>query len=128
VKGINPDLIVNNNTARDDWISYIQRSTGLTIVQTGYLASGTTVTDTPNNVNYCNFIVVQNRFNDPTTGSTTVQPFGGTSTLNNALETALRNLSLTGARLINLSKQSQLTFRVITRDMDSATRIRPNNT
>lgn len=128
VKGINAELITNNNTARDDWINYIQRSTGLTIVQTGYLASGTTVTDTPNNVNYCNFIVVQNRFNDPTTGSTTVQPFGGTTALNNNLESVLCGLSLTGARLINLSKQSQLTFRIITRDMDSATRIRPNNT
>lgn len=128
IKGINTNLITNNNTARDDWLNYIQQSTGLTIVQTGFLASGVTVTDTPNNVNYCNFIVVQNRFNDPTTGSTTVQPFGGTAALNNSLETAIRNLSLTGARLINLSKQSQLTFRVITRDMDSATRIRANNT
>jgi hypothetical protein len=128
IKGINTNLITNNNTARDDWINYIQQSTGLTIVQTGFLASGVTVTDTPNNVNYCNFIVVQNRFNDPTTGSTTVQPFGGTAALNNSLETAIRNLSLTGARLINLSKQSQITFRVITRDMDSATRIRANNT
>lgn len=128
VKGINPDFIINNNTARDDWINYIQKSTGLTIVQTGFLASGVTVTDTPNNVNYCNFIVVQNRFNDPTSGSTTVQPFGGTATINNNLETALRNLSLTGARLINVTKQTQLTFRIITRDMDSATRIRPNNT
>ena len=35
--------------------------------------------------------------------------------------------TFTTPRLINLSKQVQLTFRVITRDTDSATKIRPNN-
>jgi len=56
-----------------------------------------------------------------------VSPFGGTLNANNALALAITNLAFTGARLINLSKQTQLTFRVITRDMDSATRIRSNN-
>ena len=128
IQGINLANISGSDSAKSDWYNWIQKSTGLTIVQTGYLASGTTVTDTPNNVNYCNLIVVQNRFNDPTTGSTTISPFGGTTALNSTFETSLRTASLNGARLINLTKQTQLTFRIITRDMDSATRIRANNT
>jgi hypothetical protein len=128
IQGINTDLISGSGTAKSDWASYLQSSTGLTIVQVGFLASGTTVTDTPNNANYCNLIVVQNRFVDPTTGTVAVNPFGGSGALNNTFESALATVSnLTGARLINMSKQVQLTFRVITRDMDSATRIRPNN-
>lgn len=128
IQGINTDLISGSGSAKSDWASYLQASAGLTIVQVGYLASGTTVTDTPNNANYCNIIVLQNRFVDPTTGNVAVNPFGGSGSLNNTFETALATVSnLTGARLINMSKQVQLTFRVITRDMDSATRIRPNN-
>lgn len=127
IKGINTANISGNDTPKSDWLTYIQDSPGLTIVQTGYSTSGSVITDGPNNLNYCNLIIVQNRFNDPTTGLTTVKPFGGTAAINNTFESALKDVSLTGARLINLSKQTQLTFRVITRDMDSATRIRPNN-
>ena len=128
IQGINTDLISGSGTAKSDWANYLQSSSGLTIVQVGFLASGTTVTDTPNNANYCNLIVLQNRFVDPTTGTVAVNPFGGSGALNNTFESALATVSnLTGARLINMSKQVQLTFRVITRDMDSGTRIRPNN-
>ena len=128
IQGINTDLISGSDTAKSDWANYLQSSSGLTIVQVGFLASGTTVTDTPNNANYCNLIVLQNRFVDPTTGTVAVNPFGGSGALNNTFESALATVSnLTGSRLINMTKQVQLTFRVITRDMDSATRIRPNN-
>jgi hypothetical protein len=128
IQGINTDLISGSGTAKSDWANYLQSSSGLTIVQVGFLASGTIVTDTPNNANYCNLIVLQNRFVDPTTGTVAVNPFGGSGALNNTFESALATVSnLTGARLINMTKQVQLTFRVITRDMDSGTRIRPNN-
>ena len=104
----------------------MQQSVGLLIVGTGY-TNGTVYTDGPNSVGYCNFIVVESRFNDPTSGSTSIMPFGGTNALSQNLESAINNVNFSSARLINLSKQIQLTFRVITRDMDSATRIRPNN-
>jgi hypothetical protein len=35
--------------------------------------------------------------------------------------------AVASGRLLNLSHQIQLIFRVITRDMDSATRLRPDN-
>ena len=81
----------------------------------------------PNSVGYCNYLIVQTRYNDPTTGVTTVNPFGGSTATSIALESDMSSVTFTGARLINLSKQTQLTFRVITRDMDSTTRIRANN-
>jgi len=126
IQGINVSLINGNNGTKDDWAAYLQNTTGLLIVGTGY-TNGTVYTDGPNSVGYCNFIVVESRFNDPTTGSTTIMPFGGTNSSSQGLESAINNVNFVGTRLINLSKQVQLTFRVITRDMDSATRIRPNN-
>ena len=127
LQGINTALISGNDTAKADFKGYMENSSGLLIVGTGYTA-GTVFTDGTNNVGYCNFIVVQAPYRDPTTGSVLIQPFGGTNTTNQNLATAIANVNLTGSRLINLSKQTQLTFRIITRDMDSATRIRANNT
>jgi len=126
IQGINTSLFTTNNTAKSDFKAYLENNQ-LLIVGTGYTA-GTVFTDGANNVGYCNFIVVQAQYRDPTTGSTLIQPFGGSNAINIALATAIANINFTGARLINLSKQTQLTFRVITRDMDSATRIRANNT
>lgn len=130
VKGTDTSLVSGNVTARSDFKSYLENTNGLRIVATGYTAS-TSSTDGANAVGYCNYIVVDTRYNDPTTGLTTVLPFGGTTSASVALETALANsgspVTFTGARLINLTKQTQLTFRVITRDMDSTTRIRANN-
>ena len=130
VKGTDMSLISGNVTARADFKTYLENTNGLRIVATGFTAS-TSSTDGANATGYCNYIIVQTRYNDPTTGLTSVQPFGGSTTASVALETALANsgspVTFTGARLINLSKQTQLTFRVITRDMDSTTRIRANN-
>ena len=127
IQGINLSLINDNVGTKDDWAAYLQNSTGLLVVGTGYTTSGNVYTDGPNSVGYCNFIVIESRFNDPTTGSTTIMPFGGSNASSQSLESAINSVIFTGTRIINLSKQVQLTFRVITRDMDSATRIRPNN-
>ena len=126
IQGINLSLITDNVGTKDDWAAYLQSTTGLLVVGSGY-TNGSVYTDGPNSVGYCNFIVIESRFNDPTTGSTTIMPFGGSSASSQSLESAINNVNFAGTRLINLSKQVQLTFRVITRDMDSATRIRPNN-
>lgn len=126
IQNINTALITGNDSAKSDFKSYMETNTGLLIVATGYTA-GTVFTDGANSVGYCNFIVVQAQYRDPTTGSVLINPFGGTDSANQNLAGAIYNKNLAGSRLINLSKQTQLTFRVITRDMDSATRIRPNN-
>jgi len=126
IQGVNTDLISGNAAAKSDFKGYLEQSVGFLIVGTGYTA-GTVYTDGVNNVGYANLIVVQAPYVDPTTGSVLISPFGGTNVANQALATAITNVNFGGARLINLSKQTQLTFRVITRDMDSATRIRSNN-
>ena len=127
LQGINISLISGNQTAASDFKAYLESANGLLIVGTGYINVSNVYTDGANNVGYCNYIVVQAPYNDPSTGVVTINPFGNSTGLNQSLATAIRDISFTGARLINLSKQVQLTFRVITRDMDSATRIRPNN-
>ena len=126
IKGVNTGLISGNDAAKSDFKNYLEQSAGFLIVATGY-TNGTIYTDGTNSVGYCNLIIIQAPYVDPTTGSVLVSPFGGTATTNQNLATAITNVAFTGARLINLSKQTQLTFRVITRDMDSATRIRSNN-
>jgi len=127
IQGINTSLITGNDSAKSDWLAYIQQSTGLFIVSTGFTSAGTVLTDGYNSVGYANYIVVQSRYSDPTTGSVLIQPFSGSSTVSQTFESAIRNVNFAGGRLINLSRQTQITFRIITRDMDSATRIRPNN-
>lgn len=89
--------------------------------------------DGANALGYCNVIVIRSRFNDPTTGSTgrSAAYFGGSSTEEDLLATALNStdqLSVAGtSALLNTSRQTHLVLRVITRDMDSGSNIRPDN-
>lgn len=93
-------------------ISDIGRATGAT---SGYL-------DGANTAGYANALIIKNDFNDPTTGSITVKPWvaaiGGTLNSNPSV--------LTG-RFINMNHQVQIIMRVITREMDGATKLRPDN-
>jgi len=137
IKGINTSLISSNDTAKSDFKNYFENSIGLTILDVAfkYNNDNEIVGGSDNLQNYANFLIVQARYTDPTLGTKfyasgyliDVNPFGGSSITGIALEQAIKDVTFTGARLINLSKQTQLTFRVITRDMDSTTRIRANN-
>jgi hypothetical protein len=134
IKGINTSLISSNDTAKSDFKNYFENSIGLTIldVASKYINDNEIRGGSYNEQNYANYLIVQARYTDPTLGTSLssliiVNPFGGSSTTGIALEEAIKDVTFTGARLINLSKQTQLTFRVITRDMDSTTRIRANN-
>jgi len=81
-----------------------------------------------NDAGYSRFIIVRGQFNDPTTGSTLVKPYGG-AVDNTAVSTAMLSGSskIIPGKLINLSRQTQLIFRVITREYDSTSLIRPDN-
>jgi hypothetical protein len=75
-----------------------------------------------NKLGYSNFIIIRNNFSDPTTGAT--NPVA----LNSAFGTVLSTTpGLSTGRLLNTSHQIQIMFRIITRDMDSSTRLRPDN-
>ena len=111
--------------ARSDFLNYMQDNSGLMVVAVAHISSST-LNDGANFAGYANYIIVRNRFADPTTGSFTIKPFGGLAN-NNALAGDLDNYSYTTGKLINLSRQTQLIFRVVTRDYDSTSLMRPDN-
>ena len=136
-----------------DLINYLQATDGLLVVATAYtkpitatdlLALGLTanqvgnglpgssvnqaLADGCNTAGYSQFIIVRGKFNDPTTGATTILPYGN-QVDNSSVSTDMLSGStaIKPGRLINLSKQTQLIFRVITRDYDSTSLLRPDN-
>ena len=105
------------------------RLTGHIIVQTVYSNQSSTnifTRDGQNSQGYCRFIIIRNQFNDPTTGSTTVKPFGKQLT-NATLASYLLTKNFTPGKVLILSHQTELIFRVITRDYDSTSLVRPDN-
>lgn len=118
------------NAGTSDFLAFIQRSQGHVVVDVGrfYKVGGTNYYATGGNIQgYCNYIIIRNNFADPTTGSVSLQLYGGSSAANTALNNSLPGSRLATGRLINLNHQTQFVLRVITRDMDAASRLRPDN-
>jgi hypothetical protein len=125
-----------------DFANYINQPTGQTVVATGYVSGGNIVLGR-NNAGYCNIIILRNRFNAAaTTGGTerTLVYFGGALTQEevgtppsgpwtDGLAYILNQptTTQTNCALINFSRQTQFVLRIVTRDMDSASNIRPDN-
>jgi hypothetical protein len=86
---------------------------------------GGTYTDGPNPAGFADYIIIQALYNedDLTSGSVVPVSFPG---ITNALVNQYNNLLLP-RRLINLNRQVQLVFRIITREMDSVGQLRPDN-
>jgi hypothetical protein len=114
-----------NGAALRDFCNWINRPEGHIVLDLAYTNSNTTMADGTNQVGYANMIVIQGRYQDPTTGSIALSPFsaGSFSDVLNAYGVALQS----PRRLIDLNKQLNLVFRVITREMDSLPQIRPDN-
>jgi hypothetical protein len=118
-----------------DFTTFINRPSGHSVVATAYVSpdSGGVITDGRNNAGYCNIIIIRSRFDDPTTGSTdrTTAYFGGSAPIESAFALDLDNTGVepnqTGAALLNTSRQTHIVLRVITRDYDSTSNIRPDN-
>lgn len=141
----NGNTVITGATT-NEFNSYFTQSAGLLISGIGYYyTNGTSnvftsggyqsngVTTCANSLGYANCIIVQAKYNDPTTGSTAIRAFGGNTSNNVALGQALVGGSngvlytLSNARLINMNHQTQLVFRVITREMDSTSMVRSDN-
>jgi hypothetical protein len=107
-------------------IGFLTRAEGHLISDIGRVtgAASPTYADGANTLGYANGIIIRNSFPDPTTGSTTVNTWasalGGAADFQN-------NPSVTSGRLINMNHQIQIIMRVITREMDSAAKLRPDN-
>ncbi len=106
-------------------MTYMNQTSGLIAVD---IANDTVTPGTivmgANTVGYANYIVFEVEMADPTTGSTDVNPFGADATAHNNF---LAGSTTYSGKLINLNRQTQFVFRVITRELDAATRLRPDN-
>ena len=128
-----------------DFTDFINKAEGQYVVATGYInvsGGNSTINLGRNNAGYCNVIIIRNRFDNPaTTGGTTrnLGPsyFGGflsqeedAKTGSTSGLTFILNQTATvqtGCALINTSRQTNFVLRIITRDMDSTSNIRPDN-
>jgi hypothetical protein len=124
IKGLDANQI-DGSMAAQNFTEHMQQDEGLLIVGVGKnSASGP---DAPNSIGYANVIVVEAPFAFPTAATPDVKPFGGSAAANGTLATALSTTTFTGAKLINLTHQTNIVLRIITRDLDPATRVRPDN-
>jgi hypothetical protein len=129
IKGMSfPAAYAGNEAAKNDLISFLERPEGHVVVQIAYQSGASTVVDGPNDVGYANYIIIRTRMTDPLKGGTSPDTFGKLgSTANNTFLNTLTSTDGATGRLINLSHQTTLVFRVITRDLDPTTRLRPDN-
>jgi len=111
--------------AATDFTTYTNQSVGHLVVGIASNTGGT-ITDGANAQGYANYVIIRSRFLDPTTGSVARDPFGGAGN-DTALGDALKTLVQPNARIINANRQVHMVFRIITREMDSASNIRPDN-
>ena len=90
------------------------------------------IMDGLNDLGYANFLIIQAPYQDPSSGNVALMPFGSMlpdgvypniGSILNAFGAALQS----PVRLINLNKQLNMVFRIITRDMDSLPQLRPDN-
>lgn len=113
-----PDSAVQMNT-------YMNSTGGLLVVG---IANDTvtpgTVLSGANIVGYANYIIVEAEMEDPTTGSTSVDFFGPDAATHNNF---LAGSTTYAGKMINLNRQTQFVFRVITRELDPMSRLRPDN-
>jgi hypothetical protein len=109
-----------------DFCNWINRPEGHIVIGTAYTNSNTTIVDGTNSVGYSNVLIIEPRFQDPSTGSIMINPFGQRSDFSTVLTNFGFSLQ-SPCRLIDLNKQLNLVFRVITREMDSLPQIRPDN-
>ena len=127
VGGITPDQIggAASAEAKYELLDFLQDSAGHIIAGIGFDKAG--IVDGYNSFGYANWIAIRAPINDPTTGDTTVRTIGGSQTAYTALQTSLAASSIIKGRILNQSHQVQLVFRIITREKDSTSRVRPDN-
>jgi hypothetical protein len=131
IRGVTfPSSFSGDTGALADLVNWLNTGDHLVVGIAWSTRSGSAVfyRDGANQVGYSKYIIIQSRMNDPTSGSVVPTNFGSLSTANNAtFLSRLAGNTLTAGRLLNLSHQTHFVFRVITRDMDATSRLRPDN-
>jgi hypothetical protein len=129
---LDTDVYVTKPMA-DDFNGFINRPSGHIVCGIGYTSDTTmpvSVYDGANAVGYANYIIIRSRFADPTTGSTARNYFGGGADSTNEahIKDKLDNsTTTTQCALLNTNRQSHFVLRLITRDMDATSNLRPDN-
>lgn len=108
------------------FVSWLQEPAGHSVVGVAYDLSSGSVDDGSNSVGYSNWIIIQNRFTNPQSGSTTLDYFTGSEAGDAQLGADLLHYPQEGA-VLNLSRQVQLTVRIVTREYDIGSNVRPDN-
>jgi hypothetical protein len=114
---------------QNDFNNFINSTDGHIVVGTAYTDSSLTLKDNYNAVGYSDFIIIRSRFEDPTTtGGQSRNYFGGTPTTEADVSTRLLSASpSTNCALLNTNRQSHFVLRIITREMDASSNLRPDN-
>ena len=107
-------------------VEWLQDDGGHSVVGTAWGNTAASVIDGHNSVGYANWIIIQNRLKDPATGATGLEYFTGSSGGDAALGTFLVDFPQSGGAL-NLSRQVQLSIRIITREYDLVSNVRADN-
>jgi hypothetical protein len=129
---IDTDSYVTQQMA-DDFNNFINKPDGHVVCGIGYTNDTSvpiSIIDGANSVGYANYIVIRSRFMDPTTGSTSRNYFGGgaDSTNEDLIKVRLdTNVPAGPCAILNSNRQSHFVLRLITRDMDSMSNLRPDN-
>lgn len=117
-----------SSPASQELVNFIQRPEGHLVVGSGITdGAGHGMSPSTNQLGYMNTFIIASRFGDPATGSTTPEYFGGSYSNTSTMFSTIGSVGLTGGKVLNLNHQAQYVFRVITRDLDSSARIRPDN-
>jgi len=115
-----------NPAAATALINWLQDDGGHSVIGTAYGPDAGSVTDGHNSVGYANWIIIQNRLVDPATGATGTNYFTGTQAGDVIFGDFLIGFPQSGGAL-NLSRQVQLSIRIITREYDLVSSVRADN-
>jgi hypothetical protein len=114
--------------ALQSFTTWINQEQGHLVAQIAYGNDTGITANGSNTIGYANYIIIQNQFADPLTGSTAIYQFGGPNgNIGSNLYYNVNKIT-TPRRLINLSRQTNMVFRIITRELDGTTQLRPDNT
>lgn len=123
--GILPLDPSDNSVAFQELASWLSRPGGHIVIDIGHTGGGGVLLG-GNDCGYANWIILRNRFTDPTAGDCSREYFAGAEEAEDAFASALDTTDIGGA-ILNLSRQVQLFLRVITREVDPGSNVRPDN-
>jgi hypothetical protein len=131
--GLTKPTGVTNTAAFEALATWLSRPAGHIVVGVAHgspTGSAGDIQMGENSCGYANWIVIRNAFTEPdATGTCNRELFTGTSVLETIFAGQLNatDAVLSNGAILNLSRQVQLFLRVITREVDSGTNVRPDN-